>query len=56
MVSPNRQKPGEVEQLLLNADLRDELERYFDESISRVNIQHLTLSAENDFLASMLAW
>jgi hypothetical protein len=56
MVSPNRPMPGEVEQLLLNADLRDELERYFDESISRVNIQHLTLSAENDFLASMLAW
>ena len=56
MVSSNRPKPGEVEQLLLNAELRDELERYFDESISRVNIQHLTLPAENDFLASMLAW
>jgi hypothetical protein len=46
----------EVEQLLRNAELRDELERYFDESISRVNVQHLTLAAENEFLASMLAW
>ncbi len=42
--------------MLRNAELRDELERYFDESISRVNVQHLTLAAENDFLASMLAW
>src|SRR5208337_4509333 len=46
----------EVEQLLRNAELRDELERYLDESISRVNVQHLTLAAENEFLASMLAW
>ena len=49
-------KPDEVEQLLRNAELRDELERYFDESISRVNVQHWTLAAENEFLASMLAW
>ncbi len=51
-----RPQPDEVEQLLRNAELRDELERYFDESITRVNIQHLTLAAENDFLAVMLAW
>ena len=49
-------KPDEVEQLLRNAELRDELERYLDESISRVNVQHWTLAAENEFLASMLAW
>ena len=49
-------KSDEIDQLLLNAELRDELERYFDESISRVNVQHLTLAAENEFLASMLAW
>ena len=41
---------------MLNAELRDELERYVDESITRVNVQQLTLAAENDFLASMLAW
>ncbi len=51
-----RPQPDEVEELLRNAELRDELERYFDESITRVNIQHLTLAAENDFLAAMLAW
>ncbi len=56
MFNSRRPQPDEVEQLLRNAELRDELERYFDESISRVNVQHLTLAAENDFLAAMLAW
>jgi len=56
MLDSRRPQPDEVEQLLRNAELRDELERYFDESISRVNVHHLTLAAENDFLASMLAW
>jgi len=51
-----RRSVDEVEQLLRNAELRDELERYLDESISRVNVQALPLSAENEFLASMLAW
>jgi hypothetical protein len=46
--------PDEVERLIQRRPLRDELD-YLDESIDRVNIQHLTL-AENDFLASMLAW
>ena len=49
-------QPDEVDQLLRNAELRDELERYFDESISRVNVQHFSLAAENEFLAAMLAW
>ncbi len=56
MVQSRRPQPEEVEQLLLNADLRDELERYFDESISRVRLQHMPLQAENEFLACMLAW
>ncbi len=56
MYDPRSQQPDEVDQILRNAELRDELERYFDESISRVNIQHSTLAAENDFLAAMLAW
>ena len=30
--------PTKFDQLLRNAELRDELERYFDESISRVNV------------------
>ena len=56
MPSARHPQPDEVEQLLRNAELRDELERYFDESISRVNVQHFTLAAENEFLAAMLAW
>jgi hypothetical protein len=32
------------------------LERYLDESISLVNVQSWPLAAENEFLASMLAW
>ncbi len=54
--SGRRPTPAEVEELLRNAELRDELEPYYDESISRVNIQKLSLSVENDYLASMLAW
>lgn len=56
MFDPQRSRSDDVEQLLRNAELRDELERYFDESISRVNIHQLPLAAENEFLASMLAW
>jgi hypothetical protein len=56
MFDPRRPQPDEVEQLLRNAELRDELDRYFDESISRVDVQRFTLAAENEFLACMLAW
>lgn len=56
MVDSRRPRPDEVEELLRNAELRDELEPYYDESISRVNVQHLPLTVENEFLASMLAW
>jgi hypothetical protein len=56
MPQPRIPQPDEVDQLLRNAELRDELERYYDESISRVNIQHATLAQENEFLGCMLAW
>ena len=56
MLNARRPQPEEVEQLLRNAELRNELDRYLDESISRVNVRHLTLAAENEFLACMLAW
>jgi hypothetical protein len=52
----HRPHGDEVSELLRNAELRDELEPYYDESISRVNVQHLPLAMENEFLASMLAW
>ena len=56
MYDSHHPQSDEVDQLLRNAELRDELERYFDESISRVNVQHFSLAAENEFLAAMLAW
>ncbi len=46
----------EVEELLRNAELRDELEPYYDESITRVNVHQLPIKEENEYLASMLAW
>ncbi|HQU47024.1 MAG TPA: hypothetical protein PK867_29740, partial [Pirellulales bacterium] len=49
-------RSDDVDHLLLNARLRDELEPYFDESITRLNIQDLPTSVENEYLASMLAW
>ncbi|HID76722.1 MAG TPA: hypothetical protein EYP56_12090 [Planctomycetaceae bacterium] len=48
--------PEEVSQLLRNAELRDELEPFYDESISLVNVRDLPVAVENEFLASMLAW
>jgi len=56
MVDSRRPQRTEVEELLRNAELRNELEPFYDESISRINVQHLPISVENDFLASMLAW
>ena len=46
----------EVDQLLLNAELRDQLEPFLDESIDLLNVGSLPTQAENEFLASMLAW
>jgi hypothetical protein len=46
----------EVEQLLLNARLRDELEPYCDESVTLLSNRRLPTPEENEFLASLLAW
>jgi hypothetical protein len=46
----------EVDQLLLNARLRDELEPFLDESVDVLACKQLPTDAENEFLASMLAW
>ncbi|MBM4003253.1 MAG: hypothetical protein FJ295_08200 [Planctomycetes bacterium] len=56
---PNPRDPGphdEVDQLLLNAQLRDELEPYRDEAVDLVNISRMSTPMENEFLASMLEW
>lgn len=46
----------EVDQLLLNAQLRNDLEPFVDESLDLARLRHMPTAAENDFLASMLAW
>ena len=50
MVDSRHPTSDEVEELLRNAQLRDELEPFYDESISRVNVRHLSLSVETSFL------
>lgn len=52
----HRPNSNEVDDLLLNAQLRDELEPYLDESVSLVDVQRMPTQAENEFLKSMLAW
>src|SRR5262245_8270680 len=56
MSTNHKPLPDEVEHLLRNAQLRDELEPYFDESIRNVNVEELLTPVENEFLASMRAW
>lgn len=57
MTSQHHQMPDdEVDQLLLNAQLRDELEPYLDESVELVNVRGMPTRDENEFLASMLEW
>lgn len=56
MAETSSPRPEEVEQLLLNARLRDELEPYMDEAIMSVNVAEVPTPVENEFLASMLAW
>jgi hypothetical protein len=46
----------EVDQLLLNARLRDELEPYLDESVQLIDLRRFPTRLENEFLASMLEW
>jgi hypothetical protein len=56
MSSVHRPNSEEVNQLLLNAQLRDELEPYLDEAILHLNREEVPTPVENEFLASMLAW
>ncbi|MCO8123586.1 hypothetical protein NHH03_17710 [Stieleria sp. TO1_6] len=55
MRETHRHAIDEVEMMLVNARLRDELEPYRDESIES-STKRMTLQAENEYLASMLAW
>jgi hypothetical protein len=56
MDDPKDPAADDVQQIMLNAQLRDELEPFLDESVDLVNIRHLPTRIENEFLESMLAW
>ena len=56
MVKASSPEPDEVEQLMLNAQLRDDLEPFVDESLDLVRLRQMPTASENEFLASMLAW
>ncbi len=51
-----RYSADEVDLLLTNAQLRDELEPYRDESIESDSVSQMPLRMENEYLESMLAW
>ena len=53
---PEFDATDDVDQILLNARLRDELEPFLDESMNVVNVRGMPTSQENEYLASMLAW
>ncbi|QDU93081.1 hypothetical protein [Lignipirellula cremea] len=56
MFDARRPTADEVEHLLLNAQLRSDIEPYLDESVDLLKMRTLSTPEENDFLASMLAW
>jgi hypothetical protein len=49
-------QPSDIDDLLLNAQLRDEMEPYQDEAVQVVNFGDAPTRVENEYLASMLAW
>ncbi len=51
-----RSPENEVDQLLLNAQLRDDLEPYMDESVELVDVSQMSTQEENHFLQAMLRW
>ena len=46
----------DVDQLMLNARLRDELEPFLDESLDVLKTRRMSTPVENEYLASILAW
>lgn len=55
MLAP-KTNTDQVDCLLRNAELRDQLDPLFDESIGVVDVGRMSTPNENDFLESMLAW
>lgn len=56
MLNSRLPNSDDVEQLLLNAQLRMELEPFVDESFDLLDWRRMTTAHENEYLASMLAW
>ncbi|MEZ6108969.1 MAG: hypothetical protein R3B96_23540 [Pirellulaceae bacterium] len=56
MAEPRMPSADDVDQLLLNAQLRTELEPFLDESLAVLDLRRMTTRSENEYLASMLAW
>ena len=51
-----RTSSDEFQQLMLNAQLRDELEPFLDESLDVLKSRQMSTPMENEYLASILAW
>jgi hypothetical protein len=47
---------SDLDLLLENAQLRNEMEPYLDESVSLVDLDRMSVRRENEFLSSLLAW
>ena len=47
---------SDIDLLLQNAQLRDEMEPYLDESVYLVDLDQMSVRRENEFLTSLLAW
>lgn len=56
MPQPHPSASREVDHLLRNAELRNDLEPFSDESIGKVDTERMPTPAENEFLALMLEW
>jgi len=52
----NNHSSCEIDAMLRNAELRSELEPFYDESIVQVEDCHMPIEVENDYLEMMLAW
>lgn len=56
MMAELRFPADDIDEMIRNAELRSELEPYYDESIVQLESRQLPLNVENDYLEMMLAW
>jgi hypothetical protein len=55
-VNPRPLQPTDVETLLRNAELRERIEPFRDESMMWMRLDRMPTAKENEYLESMLAW